>query len=73
MAISGSKGNTFPCHWIANDVEIPVKKEGNSVKKKQEWNCSDGETDRNERVCIKRKKGKLKENGVVALKLLVGT
>ena len=51
------------------NVEIPVKKEGNSVKKKQqESNCSDVKPYQNDRVYEKRKKGKLKPNSVVALK-----
>ena len=46
-------------------------KEGNSIKKKQqESNCIDAKPYQNHRVYEKRKKGKLKPNGVVALKWL---
>ena len=56
-------------------VEISVQSESttknNSVKEKQqERNCKTEETGQNDRVYEKKKKGRLKGNGVVVIKLL---
>ena len=70
LKTSKSQVTELMVHDLRGSVETSVKKEDNSVKKKEDWNCSDEETDQNDKVVIKRKKEKLKENGVVELKYL---
>ena len=58
---------------MIDPVEISIQsestKENNSVKEKQqERNCSTEETGQNDRVYEKKKKGRLKGNGVIVLK-----
>ena len=60
-------------HDLRGSVEILVQsestKENNSIKEKQqERNCSTEETGQNDIVYEKKKKGRLRGNGVVVLK-----
>ena len=69
------KEKTQSCIVSVNFVEISVQSESttenNSVKeKRQERNCKTEETGQNDRVYEKKKKGRLKGNGVVVIKWL---
>jgi len=59
----GNQVTELMVHGLRGSVET-------SIKKKEDLSCSDKETEaiQNDRVVIKRKKGKLKENGVIELK-----
>ena len=56
-------------HHVEISVQSESTKENNSVKEKQqERNCSTKETEQNDKVYEKKKKGRLKRNGVIVLK-----
>ena len=73
LKTSDSQVTNLMAHDLRGSVEILVQsestKENNSIKEKQqEGNCSTEETGQNDIVYEKKKKGRLRGNGVVVLK-----
>ena len=73
LKTSNSQVTDLMAHDLRGSVEISVQSEttteNNSIKEKQqERNCKTEETRQNDKVYEKKKKGRLKGNGVIVIK-----